>query len=67
MGIASKVLHKNVSTIMSNGQRYRFQWWDFVDRVHRHVDGHDYMWALSELLESAQEVIFIMVCCLSSA
>ncbi len=27
----------------------------------RHVDGHDYMWAVSELLEKAQEAIFIMV------
>ena len=24
-----------------------------------HVDGHDYMWAVSEMLESAKEVIFI--------
>lgn len=27
----------------------------------RHVDGHDYMYALSEMLDSAQEVIFILV------
>ncbi|KAG5650050.1 hypothetical protein H0H81_000948 [Sphagnurus paluster] len=25
-----------------------------------HIDGHDYMWALSEMLENAQEVIFIL-------
>ncbi|EKM74848.1 hypothetical protein AGABI1DRAFT_132820 [Agaricus bisporus var. burnettii JB137-S8] len=25
-----------------------------------HIDGHDYMWALSEMLESAREVIFIL-------
>lgn len=25
-----------------------------------HIDGHDYMWALSELLENAQEVIMIL-------
>ncbi|THU96802.1 phospholipase D/nuclease [Dendrothele bispora CBS 962.96] len=25
-----------------------------------HVDGHDYMWALSEMLESAKECIFIL-------
>ncbi|KAF9448692.1 phospholipase D/nuclease [Macrolepiota fuliginosa MF-IS2] len=25
-----------------------------------HVDGHDYMWALSEMLDSAKEVIFIL-------
>ncbi|KAI0628314.1 phospholipase D/nuclease [Trametes polyzona] len=25
-----------------------------------HIDGHDYMWAVSELLEKAREVIFIM-------
>ncbi|KAF8641650.1 hypothetical protein AX16_009876 [Volvariella volvacea WC 439] len=25
-----------------------------------HVDGHDYMWALSEMLERAQEAIFIL-------
>jgi hypothetical protein len=27
----------------------------------RHVDGHDYMWALSELLDGAKEAIFILV------
>lgn len=25
-----------------------------------HIDGHDYMWALSEMLENAKEAIFIM-------
>ncbi|KAG6828047.1 hypothetical protein H0H92_009547 [Tricholoma furcatifolium] len=25
-----------------------------------HIDGHDYMWALSEMLESAKEAIFIL-------
>ncbi|KAH7886577.1 hypothetical protein F5I97DRAFT_1807371 [Phlebopus sp. FC_14] len=25
-----------------------------------HIDGHDYMWALSEMLESAKDVIFIL-------
>ena len=29
---------------------------------HRHVDGHDYMYALSEILDSAKECIFILVC-----
>lgn len=29
--------------------------------MHRHVDGHDYMYALSEILESAREAIFILV------
>jgi phospholipase D1/2 len=28
----------------------------------RHIDGHDYMWAVSEMLDSAKEVIFILVC-----
>jgi hypothetical protein len=28
----------------------------------RHIDGHDYMWALSEMLDSAKEAIFIQVC-----
>lgn len=28
----------------------------------RHVDGHDYMYALSQLLDNAKEAIFIMVC-----
>ena len=28
---------------------------------YRHVDGHDYMYALSEILESARECIFILV------
>ena len=27
----------------------------------RHIDGHDYMYALSEMLESAREAIFILV------
>lgn len=27
---------------------------------HRHIDGHDYMWAVSELLENAKECIFIL-------
>lgn len=27
----------------------------------RHIDGHDYMWALSELLDDAREAIFILV------
>lgn len=26
----------------------------------RHIDGHDYMWALSEMLDSAKEAIFIL-------
>lgn len=25
-----------------------------------HVDGHDYMWAVSELLDNARDVIFIL-------
>lgn len=29
--------------------------------LHRHIDGHDYMYALSEMLESAREAIFILV------
>lgn len=28
----------------------------------RHIDGHDYMYALSEMLDSAKECIFILVC-----
>lgn len=31
----------------------------------RHIDGHDYMWAVSELLDKAQEAIFILVSTLS--
>lgn len=27
----------------------------------RHVDGHDYMWAVSEMIDSAKEFIFILV------
>ena len=27
----------------------------------RHIDGHDYFWALSEMLDSAKECIFILV------
>lgn len=38
---------------------------------HRHIDGHDYFWALSEMLDNAREAIFIQVSlrvlsCLSS-
>lgn len=32
----------------------------------RHVDGHDYMYAVSEMLESAKEAIFILVCVIKS-
>lgn len=32
------------------------------DVCDRHVDGHDYMYALSEILDSAREAIFILVC-----
>jgi phospholipase D1/2 len=28
--------------------------------MYRHIDGHDYFWALSEILDSAKEVIFIL-------
>ncbi|OJT05426.1 Phospholipase D1 [Trametes pubescens] len=28
--------------------------------ISAHIDGHDYMWAVSELLESAREAIFIL-------
>jgi hypothetical protein len=27
----------------------------------RHVDGHDYMWAVSEMIDRAKEFIFILV------
>jgi len=27
----------------------------------RHVDGHDYMWAVSEMIDKADECIFILV------
>ena len=27
----------------------------------RHIDGHDYMWAVSEMLDSAKDAIFILV------
>ena len=29
--------------------------------VGRHIDGHDYMWAVSEMLDRAREAIFILV------
>lgn len=32
----------------------------FLD-LYRHIDGHDYMYALSEILDSARECIFILV------
>ena len=32
----------------------------------RHIDGHDYFYALSEMLESARECIFILVCVIST-
>ena len=38
--------------------RVRVQLWTVL---RRHIDGHDYMWAVSELLEKAQEAIFILV------
>lgn len=30
-------------------------------QLSRHIDGHDYFYALSEMLESARECIFILV------
>lgn len=33
-----------------------------VQILFRHIDGHDYMYALSEILDSAKECIFILVC-----
>lgn len=30
--------------------------------VARHIDGHDYFYALSEALDSARDCIFILVC-----
>lgn len=33
----------------------------------RHIDGHDYFYALSEMLDSAKECIFILVRCFSSS
>lgn len=30
--------------------------------VKGHIDGHDYMWVLSELIDNAREAIFILVC-----
>ena len=32
-----------------------------LDAHNRHVDGHDYFYAVSEILESAREAIFILV------
>ena len=37
----------------------RVSYLDVTDN--RHVDGHDYMYALSEILDSAREAIFILV------
>jgi hypothetical protein len=45
------------------------KWYVFVHMANsdvqipfRHIDGHDYMYALSEMLDSAKECIFILVC-----
>lgn len=45
------------------------KWYVFVHTTNsgakisfRHIDGHDYMYALSEMLDSAKECIFILVC-----
>jgi hypothetical protein len=32
-----------------------------IQTASRHIDGHDYMYALSEMLDSAKECIFILV------
>lgn len=34
---------------------------DLIDVFSRHIDGHDYMWAVSEIIDSAKEAIFILV------
>lgn len=49
-------------------QENAIKWYDFVHTTYvniqtavRHIDGHDYMYALSEMLDSAKECIFILV------
>jgi len=35
--------------------------WGPLLTPYRHVDGHDYMYAVSEMLDSAKHAIFILV------
>jgi phosphatidylserine/phosphatidylglycerophosphate/cardiolipin synthase-like enzyme len=65
--IAFKALRANEGTTLSSGvyhsdiSNLRFPPATLM-LLSRHIDGHDYFYALSEMLDSARECIFIMVC-----
>lgn len=64
--IAFKALRANERTTLSSGVFYSIGTCVFAHAtpmlLSRHIDGHDYFYALSEMLDSARECIFILVC-----
>ncbi|KAK2462177.1 hypothetical protein APHAL10511_005809 [Amanita phalloides] len=51
----------NIRQQINNSHRFRsFASERYYNVVKWHIDGHDYMWAVSEMLENAREAIFIM-------
>jgi phosphatidylserine/phosphatidylglycerophosphate/cardiolipin synthase-like enzyme len=64
--IAFKALRANGRTTLSSGAFRSIGNCVFARAtpmlLFRHIDGHDYFYALSEMLDSARECIFILVC-----
>lgn len=61
--IAFKALGANDRTTLSSGVYHSVSKTTFSHALlSRHIDGHDYFYALSEMLDSARECIFILVC-----
>lgn len=64
--IAFKALRANERTTLSSGVFRSIGNCVFTRPtlmlLSRHIDGHDYFYALSEMLDSARECIFILVC-----
>jgi phosphatidylserine/phosphatidylglycerophosphate/cardiolipin synthase-like enzyme len=46
---------------MSNGDLLAIHSFFNLTLNERHIDGNDYMWAVSEMIDSAKEFIFILV------
>jgi len=70
LATALRALRENDPRTLSNGVYAGFfarrRWPRCIQSLmgcrDRHIDGHDYMWAVSEMLDNARDVIFIMVC-----
>jgi hypothetical protein len=60
--IAFKALRASERTTLSSGVYHSISTHPTLMLLSRHIDGHDYFYALSEMLDSARECIFILVC-----